>query len=400
MAQVTLKKINKIYDGKTPLNKAWWEFWKPGSAASQVHIVKDVDLEIKDGEFMVLVGPSGCGKSTTLRMVAGLEDISSGELRIGDQLVNDVSPKDRDIAMVFQSYALYPHMSVYDNIAFGLKLRKVPTAEIDKAVQDVSKLLGLEKMLLRKPKELSGGQRQRVAMGRAIVRRPQVYLMDEPLSNLDAKLRVQMRAELQKLHRELGVTTIYVTHDQTEAMTLGDRITIMKDGFIQQVDTPLALYERPNNRYVAGFVGSPAMNFITVQLVSSDQGPRIIGPGLDFELAHSHREILSSYVGSKLILGIRPQDVHEPDSRQNAFNVTIKGQVEIVEPLGSEKYLYLSVERDGLKESLSARVGPHFPVQSGDKLELQFSAQNLHVFDFEKETAICHSLAPAGLEES
>lgn len=400
MAQVSLKKVNKVYEGKTPLAREWWQFWKPSSSPSRVHIVKDADLDIRDGEFMVLVGPSGCGKSTTLRMVAGLEDASSGEIRIGDRIVNDVSPKDRDIAMVFQSYALYPHMTVYDNIAFGLKLRQVPKSEIEASVKDVSKLLGLDNLLLRRPKELSGGQRQRVAMGRAIVRRPQVYLMDEPLSNLDAKLRVQMRSELQKLHQKLGVTTIYVTHDQTEAMTLGHRITIMKDGYIQQVDAPLALYERPVNKYVAGFVGSPSMNFLTVDLVASDGGPRIVGPGVDFEVASSHRDLLKDHLGGKLTLGLRPQDISEPDSRTSQFSVALKGTVDIVEPLGSEKYLYLTVEGQGLKETVAARVGAHFPVQSGESVELQFSAKSLHVFDAVKETAICHSLAPAGNEEA
>ena len=385
MAEVRLKDVNKIYQGKTPVKKAWWEFWKAGSVPSQVHIVKGANLEIKDGEFMVLVGPSGCGKSTTLRMIAGLEEASSGEILIGDRVVNDVSPKERDIAMVFQSYALYPHMNVRDNMAFGLKLRKYPPAEIDRMVNEAAELLGLQQLLLRKPKELSGGQRQRVAMGRAIVRRPKVYLMDEPLSNLDAKLRVQMRAELQKLHRKLGVTTVYVTHDQTEAMTLGDRIVIMKDGLIQQVDSPLNLYEKPNNKYVAGFIGSPSMNFLPVTL---QENFTVAAAGFRFEAPAEQHAALAPYKGQPMTLGVRPQDIHEESgARPGAPLARIQTLVEVVEPLGSENYLYGNSGGD----PFVARVNAHCPAKVGDTLELVFDLRRYHLFDAGTEQAVCHS---------
>ena len=378
MAEVRLSKVNKIYQGKTPTGKAWWEFWKSSSQPSEVHIVKSVDLVIKDGEFVVLVGPSGCGKSTTLRMIAGLEDVSSGDIAIGDRVVNEVSPKERDIAMVFQSYALYPHMSVYENMAFGLRLRKLPQAEIDAAVQSASELLGLGHLLQRKPKELSGGQRQRVAMGRAIVRKPQVYLMDEPLSNLDAKLRVQMRAELQKLHRRLGVTTVYVTHDQTEAMTLGDRIVIMKDGIIQQADSPLNLYERPNNLYVAGFIGTPSMNFLPVKL----EGGEIVAQGFRFALPANRQEELAPWAGKPLTLGLRPQDLNDTPAA-----ASLKALVEVIEPLGSENYLYCNVGGD----MVAARVDGRSTVKAGETVELFFDPDRLHVFDSASENAVSHS---------
>ena len=387
MAEVALKKINKIYHGKTPVPREWWQVWKPSHVASEVHIVKDASLTIKDGEFMVLVGPSGCGKSTTLRMIAGLEEVTAGELYIGERLVNNVSPKDRDIAMVFQSYALYPHMTVFDNMAFGLKLRKVPADEIKKAVDEAAELLGLQHLLLRKPKELSGGQRQRVAMGRAIVRRPKVYLMDEPLSNLDAKLRVQMRAELQKMHRRLGVTTVYVTHDQTEAMTLGDRITIMKDGVIQQVDTPLNLYEKPNNRYVAGFVGSPAMNFMDVNVADGE----LVASGFRFPIPEDRKAVVQPHQGQKLILGVRPQDVRDEVSVPEP-RVSIPAQVEVVEPLGSENYIYAKAGSD----NLVARVDAHFSAKMGDNVTFAFDPRRMHLFDGTTEQAISHSSAGSG----
>lgn len=377
MAEVRLHQVNKIYQGRTPSPKAWWEFWKSSSTPSQVHIVKNADLNIKDGEFVVLVGPSGCGKSTTLRMIAGLEDATSGDIVIGDRVVNNVSPKERDIAMVFQSYALYPHMSVFENMAFGLRLRNLPNHEIERSVKQASELLGLEKLLQRKPKELSGGQRQRVAMGRAIVRKPQVYLMDEPLSNLDAKLRVQMRAELQKMHRRLGVTTVYVTHDQVEAMTLGDRIVIMKDGIIQQADSPLNLYERPSNLYVAGFIGTPSMNFIPVTL----QDGELIASGFRVSLPEERRSEVDAYNGKALVLGVRPQDLTDAPS-----SLTMQANVEVIEPLGSENYLYCSAGKD----MVAARVDGRSAVRAGDTVTLGFKPEQFHLFDAASEQAISH----------
>src|SRR5881398_2085685 len=288
MAQVLLKDLNKKYD--------------------EVHAVKDVNLHIRDKEFIVLVGPSGCGKSTTLRMVAGLEEITAGEIAIGDRVVNDLPPKDRDIAMVFQNYALYPHMSVYDNMAFGLKMRKFPKPEIQKRVQDAAEILGIQELLKRKPRQLSGGQRQRVAVGRAIVRHPQVFLFDEPLSNLDAKLRVQMRVELKRLHDRLETTAIYVTHDQVEAMTLGDRVVVMRDGMVKQVGEPLELYERPANRFVAGFIGSPAMNFVDVT-IQGDSNLTAQGTGLRLGIPPSLEGRLGPYKGQRVTLGVRPEDL-------------------------------------------------------------------------------------------
>ena len=317
--------------------------------------VKDFNLEISDQEFIIFVGPSGCGKSTTLRMIAGLEDISSGELRIGERLVNDVEPKDRDIAMVFQNYALYPHMTVYENMAFGLKLRKVPKDEIDKMVKEAAKILDLTPLLDRKPKALSGGQRQRVAMGRAIVRNPKVFLMDEPLSNLDAKLRVQMRIEIAKLHQRLGTTIIYVTHDQTEAMTLGTRIVVMKDGVIQQVDTPQNLYDRPQNLFVAGFMGSPQMNFLDaiVEVSGETAYLNVAGHSIPLPPAKSKKLIEGGYDGRSVTFGIRPEDVYDSEmyvetSPMSVFESTIK----VYELLGAEVFLYFDLEMFPMTEQL------------------------------------------------
>ena len=319
MASLSLKNVCKVYPN--------------GFVA-----VKDFNLEIADKEFIIFVGPSGCGKSTTLRMIAGLEEISSGELWIGDKLVNDVEPKDRDIAMVFQNYALYPHMTVYDNMAFGLKLRKVPKADIDKAVHEAAKILDIEHLLDRKPKALSGGQRQRVAMGRAIVRSPKVFLMDEPLSNLDAKLRVQMRVEISKLHQRLETTIIYVTHDQTEAMTLGTRIVVLKDGIIQQVDTPSNLYNTPNNLFVAGFIGSPQMNLIDAEVVQSGSQVTLkMSDTVSITLPAEKSEKLKSYVGKTVVVGIRPEDIKDDEEFVAAHaDHTFEAQVKVYELLGAE----------------------------------------------------------------
>ncbi len=385
MGSVRLVNVNKIYEGKTPLKKAWYEVWKPSSAPSTVHVVKDANLEIKDGEFLVLVGPSGCGKSTTLRMVAGLEDITSGDIFIGDRRVNDVSPKDRDIAMVFQSYALYPHFTVYENMAFALRLRKVPEAEIQKAVQEAAELLDIGHLLKRKPKELSGGQRQRVAMGRSIVRKPQVFLMDEPLSNLDAKLRVQMRAELQKLHRRLGVTTIYVTHDQTEAMTLGDRIVLMNGGYIQQVDTPLNIYEHPVNKYVAGFIGSPSMNFLEAHLEKRDDGIYAVCKACEALLPDEQGKRVEAYAGKKVVFGIRPEDIYDSRfARTDGPMVPFKANVEVFEPMGSEVYLHVDAGGD----KLIGRVDAHTEARVGDTADLVLDARKIHIFDAETEKSL------------
>ena len=347
--------------------------------------VKDFNLEIEDKEFIIFVGPSGCGKSTTLRMVAGLEDISSGELKIDGRLVNDVEPKDRDIAMVFQNYALYPHMTVYDNMAFGLKLRKVPKDEIDKMVKEAARILDLEKLLERKPKALSGGQRQRVAMGRAIVRNPKVFLMDEPLSNLDAKLRVQMRTEIAKLHQRLGATIIYVTHDQTEAMTLGTRIVVMKDGVVQQVDSPHNLYERPQNLFVAGFMGSPQMNFIGAEIEVKGDKAYAKTSGLNIELpAEKAKKVIDGgYNGKTVTLGIRPEDVYDAamaPQLKNAFDTTIN----VYELLGAEVYLYFDLG----EFPITARVDPRTAARSGSKARFALDVDKMHIFDKETEKVI------------
>ena len=358
--------------------------------------VKDFNLDIKDKEFIIFVGPSGCGKSTTLRMIAGLEEITSGTLKIDGKVMNDVDPKDRDIAMVFQNYALYPHMTVYDNMAFGLKLRKVPRDQIDKMVKEAAKILDLEHLLDRKPKALSGGQRQRVAMGRAIVRNPRVFLMDEPLSNLDAKLRVQMRTEIAKLHDRLGATIIYVTHDQTEAMTMGDRIVCMKDGFIQQVDTPQNLYERPVNKFVAGFLGSPQMNFIDAVL-KEDLGQYVVEFGSEDSRTQRGTKYqiivpeskatpeLGNYVNKEIILGVRPEDIHdEPVHLANATTGVVDAYVELTEMMGAETYLYLICEGN----SITARVNPRSTARPGDDIKVAIDPNKIHIFDKETEKTI------------
>ena len=365
MASLSLKNICKVYP-------------------NGFEAVKDFNMEIADKEFIIFVGPSGCGKSTTLRMIAGLEEISSGELRIGDRLVNDVEPKDRDIAMVFQNYALYPHMTVKDNMAFGLKLRKVPKAEIDKMVNEAAKILDLEKLLDRKPKQLSGGQRQRVAMGRAIVRNPKVFLMDEPLSNLDAKLRVQMRIEIAKLHERLGATIIYVTHDQTEAMTLGTRIVVMKDGVVQQVDTPQNLYNKPENLFVAGFIGSPQMNFFDAKCTVVG-GKVVLEVGSNkISLPDDKGKVLidKGYEGKTVVMGIRPEDVH--DAQMKSGDSVIEAPIKVYELLGAEVYLYAEVEG----ANMTARVDPRTTAKAGDTIKFSLDTEKIHVFDKESEKAI------------
>lgn len=350
--------------------------------------VKDFNLEIHDKEFIVFVGPSGCGKSTTLRMIAGLEEITEGELYIGDRLVNDVPPKDRDIAMVFQNYALYPHMNVYENMAFGLKLRKVPKDEIDRRVREAARILGIEQYLDRKPKALSGGQRQRVALGRAIVREPQVFLMDEPLSNLDAKLRVQMRAEILKLHERLQTTFIYVTHDQTEAMTMASRIVVMKDGVIQQVGTPQEVYDYPANVFVGGFIGSPPMNFVKGGLVEAGDRVRFKAGALDIVVPDGKAKGLKAkgYVGKEIYLGIRPEDIHdEPLFLESAPESQFNARVEVTELTGSERFLYLDI---GIENTITARVDARSAVKVGDNLRLAFDPNKLHFFDVQTEERI------------
>ncbi|NLK98951.1 MAG: sn-glycerol-3-phosphate ABC transporter ATP-binding protein UgpC [Epulopiscium sp.] len=349
--------------------------------------VKDFNLDIADKEFIIFVGPSGCGKSTTLRMIAGLEEISSGELWIGDKLCNDVAPKDRDIAMVFQNYALYPHMSVYDNMAFGLKLRKTPKEEIDKRVREAAKILDIDHLLDRKPKALSGGQRQRVAMGRAIVREPKVFLMDEPLSNLDAKLRVQMRTEISKLHQRLKTTFIYVTHDQTEAMTLGTRIVVLKDGIIQQVDTPNNLYTKPNNLFVAGFIGSPQMNFIETKVTKSGDDILLSFGSEEIKLPKEKAKKLidGGYVGKDVIMGIRPEDLHDEQPFLEASpDSIIKCKVEVTEMLGAEIFLYMTCNG----QNLTARVDPRSQAKPGDIIKVALDVNRIHVFDKDTETTI------------
>lgn len=367
MATVTLRNVSKVYEsGNT--------------------VVKDVSLEIHDREFVVLVGPSGCGKSTTLRMIAGLEEITTGELLIDDQVVNDVPPKDRDIAMVFQNYALYPHMTVYENMAFGLKLRKMPKEEIDQRVKEAASILGLEEFLHRKPKALSGGQRQRVAVGRAIVRKPKVFLFDEPLSNLDAKLRVQTRTQISKLHKSLEATMIYVTHDQVEAMTMGDRIVVMKDGVIQQTDSPLNLYNHPANKFVAGFIGSPAMNFIpgilqgteNIQFVSEKQE-------LTVNLTAEQSKKLKSEAGKSVWLGVRPEDLHDAQpAGKEAFFQEITVQLSVVEPMGNEIFLYFDV--DGIQ--FTSRIPSHEKPNHGTTMAVYLDRSKLHFFSAETEASL------------
>ena len=370
MANVSLRHVYKIYDGG-------------------VTAVTDFNLEIADKEFIILVGPSGCGKSTTLRMIAGLEDISSGDLIIDGKIMNDVEPKDRDIAMVFQNYALYPHMTVYDNMAFGLKLRKAPKDEIDKMVRNAAKILDLTNLLDRKPKALSGGQRQRVAMGRAIVRNPKVFLMDEPLSNLDAKLRVQMRSEIAKLHQRLGTTIIYVTHDQTEAMTLGTRIVVMKDGVVQQVDTPQHLYDLPCNLFVAGFMGSPQMNFLDATVkVNGAQASLQIGDAVTVPLNAEKSKALidGGYDGKTVVMGIRPENLSDHPDDLAKSNAIFKAKVNVYELLGAEVFLYFDVN----ETPITARVDPKTTARPGSEVEFAIDTEKVHVFDKETEKTICN----------
>ena len=357
--------------------------------AGGVTAVSDFCLDIADKEFIILVGPSGCGKSTTLRMIAGLEEISEGELFIGGKLMNDVAPKDRDIAMVFQNYALYPHMTVFENMAFGLKLRKTPKDEIKKRVTEAAKILDIEHLLDRKPKALSGGQRQRVALGRAIVRQPKVFLMDEPLSNLDAKLRVQMRTEINKLHKKLQTTFIYVTHDQTEAMTMGTRIVVMKDGIVQQVDTPANLYTKPVNKFVGEFIGSPQMNCINAKLVKK-------ADGLYLEFAEESVKLpegkvkdknLDAYIGKEVIMGIRPEDIHDDEAFiSDRKDCVVNAYVEVTEMMGAETYLYLTI--GGV--SFTARVNQRSTAKINDTIKVAFEANKIHLFDKSTELAILH----------
>ena len=368
MASLSLQHINKTYP-------------------NGFQAVKDFNLEIADKEFIIFVGPSGCGKSTTLRMVAGLEEISGGTLKIGDKVMNDVEPKDRDIAMVFQNYALYPHMTVYDNMAFGLKLRKVPKDQIDKAVREAARILDLEKLLDRKPKALSGGQRQRVAMGRAIVRNPKVFLMDEPLSNLDAKLRVQMRIEISKIHQRLGATIIYVTHDQTEAMTLGTRIVVMKDGVVQQVDTPQNLYQKPGNLFVAGFMGSPQMNFLDAKI--SKNGNDVIATVGQYDIivpAEKAKVLVDKgYVGKTVVLGIRPEDIHDDAAAIAASpSKPMNSTVRVYELLGAEVFLYFDINGT----QVTARVDPRTTSRTGSDIQFVFDMDKSHFFDKESELVI------------
>lgn len=375
MASLTLKNVTKKF--------------------KQTVAVQDFNLEVKDKEFVVLVGPSGCGKTTVLRMIAGLEEATSGEICIEDRCVNNLSPKDRDIAMVFQSYALYPHMNVYDNMAFGLKMRKTPKEEIKRRVDKAAGILGIAHLLSRLPKELSGGQRQRVALGRAIVREPKVFLMDEPLSNLDAKLRVQTRAELIKLHRQLGITTIYVTHDQVEAMTMGQRLVVMKDGFIQQVDTPLSLYRKPQNMFVASFIGSPPMNFLSCQIIETPFSLQC--EGFNLPMPEGEKAALLPHNKQELLLGIRPEDIHlvrGPVAQDAAFDGahpsgsagkhTLQAVVEVIEPLGSESLYSLRIG----STSLFAKMPPDDLHNEGDTIKVYFDPAKVHLFDKNTEKAV------------
>ena len=347
--------------------------------------VNDLDIQVTDKEFLVLLGPSGCGKTTTLRLLAGLEEITEGNIYIGDRLINDVPPKDRDIAMVFQSYALYPHMSVYDNMAFGLKLRKTPKDEIDRRVHEAAQLLGIEELLDRKPKQLSGGQRQRVAVGRAIVREPRVFLMDEPLSNLDAKLRVQARAELSKLHHRLGTTFIYVTHDQTEAMTMGTRIALLKDGILQQFDTPQNLYDYPVNVFTAGFIGSPSMNFFDATLTGTKEEMYIDGGTFRLKVPPDKAKVYADYLGKQAIFGIRPEDIYDPELIAPGITEgRIKSTVEVTELMGNEVFVYL--ETGG--KTFIARVDPRTRARVGMEMDAVLNMDNIHLFDPETELAI------------
>ncbi len=358
MGKVSLLNVCKTYEGG-------------------VRAVRDFSLDITGGEFVVFVGPSGCGKSTTLRMIAGLEEITDGIIRIGDRVVNDVPPKDRDIAMVFQNYALYPHMTVYENMAFGLRLRKFPKSEIDRRVRDAADILGIGELLERRPKALSGGQRQRVAVGRAIVRKPAVFLFDEPLSNLDAKMRVQMRAEISKLHRRLASTMIYVTHDQVEAMTMGDRIVVMKDGVIQQVDKPGDLYDRPKNMFVAGFIGTPPMNYLA-GVLDGDSGGLVFRDGnVLIPLPAEWKDRAGVYRGKRIIFGVRPEDVGSPSAEAVDGAPRITARVDVVEPMGSETYVYLSAGA----HTFIARVDSHRECRVGADMPVALRLTRAHLFD-------------------
>ncbi len=370
MASLSLKHIYKKYPGG-------------------VTAVSDFCLDIKDKEFLILVGPSGCGKSTTLRMIAGLEEISEGELFIGDRLVNDVAPKDRDIAMVFQNYALYPHMTVFDNMAFGLKLRKTPKEEIKRRVEEAARILDISHLLERKPKALSGGQKQRVALGRAIVRNPKVFLLDEPLSNLDAKLRATMRTELTKIHQRVGVTFVYVTHDQVEAMTMATRIVVMKDGLIQQVDTPQNLYDSPVNLFVAGFIGTPQMNFINCTLDKRADGVYLAFGSNSVKLPENkaNAEELRDYIGKEVIAGIRPECIHDDEAYLRAMpDAIVECDVEVTELMGAEIYLYLVTD----ETNLVARVSPRSKTRAGDIINVAFDMTRVHIFDKDTERCILH----------
>ncbi len=359
MAGVILKDVTKIFD-------------------KEVYAVRDFNIDISDGEFVVLVGPSGCGKSTVLRMIAGLEEVTTGDIYIEDKLVNYVAPKERDIAMVFQNYALYPHMNVFDNISFGLKLRKIESKEIEKRVNEASDILGISHLMHRKPKALSGGQRQRVALGRSIVRQPKVFLFDEPLSNLDAKLRVELRTEISKLHNRLNITMIYVTHDQVEAMTLGDRIIIMKDGEIQQNDTPVNLYDYPVNKFVAGFIGSPSMNFISGK-IEDVNGLTFNNGSMSLKLNSSVEKRLKDFTGKEVIFGIRPEDISISTEEKGIPMV-----VEILEMMGNEIYLYLTMDQN----SIIARVSPDTKVEEGQKVDVIFDISKAHYFELDSQKRI------------
>jgi len=369
MASVELKNVFKRFDGN-------------------VVAVNDFSMDIEDKEFIILVGPSGCGKTTTLRMIAGLEEITEGEIYIDGRLVNDVQPKDRDIAMVFQNYALYPHMTVFDNMAFGLKLRKTPKDEIKRRVNEAANILDIGHLLDRKPKALSGGQRQRVALGRAIVREPKVFLMDEPLSNLDAKLRVQMRIEISKLHQNLQTTIIYVTHDQTEALTMGTRIVVMKDGIIQQIDTPLALYDSPSNVFVAGFIGSPQMNFIDVTVEKGKDGVvNLVFPDNSLVLPADKAKKVEElgYIGKEVVFGIRPENIHDEEQYiEQMPGSLLEATVDVIEMLGSETLLFMRVG----DINLTARVNPRIQVKVGDVIKIALDTSKAHLFDKETEQVI------------
>jgi multiple sugar transport system ATP-binding protein len=370
MASVVLNSVEKIYEGG-------------------VKTVHNFNLEVNDKEFVVLVGPSGCGKSTTLRMIAGLEEITSGDLLIDGAKMNDVPPKDRDIAMVFQNYALYPHMSVFENMAFGLELRKYPKDEIKRRVDEAARILGLTQYLDRKPKALSGGQRQRVALGRAIVRKPKVFLFDEPLSNLDAKMRVHTRTEISRLHKMLGSTMIYVTHDQVEAMTMADRIVVMKDGFIQQIDTPLNLYNHPVNRFVAGFIGSPAMNFIEGALYKNGSlAFRDKSGKLDFHLPEPLAKKLEMHAGKEITLGIRPEDIYDASEKRVAAGVKGKLNLEVVEPMGNEIFLYFNLPSTAENTQFVARIDARQVPKVGTEFEFELNTEKAHFFDKQTDKAL------------